>query len=90
MISVVIRSSVVQIMTPDALRGRVSAVNSLFIASSNELGDFRSGSVTAAVGPVACAVAGGVMSLGIVLLFRSTFRPLFELQKIEPPSARQD
>ncbi len=85
MISVVIRSSVVQIMTPDALRGRVSAVNSLFIASSNELGDFRSGSVTAAIGPVACAVTGGVMSLGVVLLFRKTFRPLFELQKIEPP-----
>lgn len=85
MISVVIRSSVVQILTPDNLRGRVSALNSLFIASSNELGDFRSGSVTALLGPVGCALLGGVMAFGVVAFSAVAFKPLRELKEIKAP-----
>ena len=50
MVSVNIRLTLIQLATPDELRGRVSAVNSLFIATSNDLGDFRAGSVAAAIG----------------------------------------
>ena len=66
-ISVVIRSTLVQLLTPDSLRGRVSAVNSIFIGISNELGAFESGGLAALVGPVAAVVAGGVGCLGVVL-----------------------
>ncbi len=60
MFSVVIRGAVVQHNTPDALRGRVSALNSIFIACSNQLGDFRAGSIAAALGPVGAAFTGGI------------------------------
>lgn len=59
-ISVVIRHVLVQVRTPDALRGRVSAVNSVFIESSNELGGFESGLVAKLVGPVISVVSGGI------------------------------
>ena len=68
MISVIIRSTLVQVLTPDELRGRVAAINALFIGTSNELGGFESGALAALVGPVASVVAGGVGSIGIVLL----------------------
>lgn len=67
MFSVVIRTSVVQTLTPDALRGRVSALNSIFIASSNQVGDFRAGSVAALVGPVGAGLIGGVMALVVAV-----------------------
>jgi len=59
-ISVVVRSTLVQITTPDDMRGRVSALNSLFIGTSNELGAFESGAVANLVGPVASVVLGGI------------------------------
>lgn len=67
MISVNIRSTLIQLATPDALRGRVSAVNSLFVTTSNDLGDFRAGSVAAAVGAVPAVVIGAVMAFGVAL-----------------------
>lgn len=67
MVSVNIRSTLVQLATPDELRGRVSAVNSLFIATSNDLGDFRAGAVAAAIGAVPAAVLGALMAFGITL-----------------------
>ena len=67
-ISVVVRHSLVQLLTPDALRGRVSAVNNVFIICSNEVGAFESGAVAAAFGAVASAVIGGVGSIVVVLL----------------------
>lgn len=67
MVSVVVRSTLVQVLTPDALRGRVGAVNALFIGTSNELGGFESGAVAALVGPVITVVAGGIGSILIVL-----------------------
>jgi len=63
-ISVVIRHSFVQLLTPDAMRGRVSAANSVFIASSNELGTFESGATTAlGVGLFSTVAAGAMLSV---------------------------
>ncbi len=59
-ISVVVRHTLVQVLTPDHLRGRVSAVNSVFIGVSNEIGSFESGAVARLIGPIAAVVAGGV------------------------------
>ena len=68
MVSVVIRSGLVQLNTPDAMRGRVNAVENVFIGASNELGMFESGTVAAAVGTVGSVVLGGLGTLAIVLL----------------------
>ncbi len=67
-VSVVVRHTLVQILTPDQLRGRVSAINSLFIGASNELGGFESGLVAAWFGPVVSVVSGGIGTLLVVLL----------------------
>lgn len=65
-ISVVLRSTVLQLATPDHMRGRVSSVNSLFISSSNELGAFYSGSMARLLGLVPSVVIGGFMTIGVV------------------------
>lgn len=65
-VSVVIRHTLVQILTPDSLRGRVSAVSSLFIGASNELGAFESGLVAELIGPTFAVVSGGVGTLLVV------------------------
>jgi MFS family permease len=66
-ISVVVRSTLVQVLTPDDMRGRVSALNSLFIGTSNELGAFESGLVAQAFGPIFSVVSGGIGTLLIVV-----------------------
>jgi predicted MFS family arabinose efflux permease len=66
-VSVVIRHTIVQLLTPDDKRGRVSAVNSLFIGTSNELGGFESGMVAHWLGPVLSVVTGGVGTILVVL-----------------------
>ncbi|MGI8498022.1 MAG: MFS transporter [Gemmatimonadaceae bacterium] len=66
-ISVVVRSTLLQLLTPDDMRGRVSAVNSVFIGTSNELGGFESGAIAALFGPVFSVVAGGVGTIVVVL-----------------------
>jgi MFS family permease len=66
-ISVVVRSTLVQILTPDDMRGRVSALNALFIGTSNELGAFESGLIANYFGPVVSVVSGGIGTLTIVL-----------------------
>jgi hypothetical protein len=65
-VSVVIRMTLSQLGTPNELRGRVSAVNSLFIGTSNQLGEFESGAMASLLGPVAAVVAGGVGTLAVV------------------------
>ena len=67
-VSVVVRHTLVQILTPDEKRGRVSAVNSLFIGTSNELGGFESGLVAHWFGPVFSAVSGGIGTILVVVL----------------------
>ena len=59
-VSVVVRHTLVQLLTPDTMRGRVSAVNNVFIGSSNELGRFESGFVAAMFGPVFSVISGGI------------------------------
>ena len=83
MISVVLRSSIVQLRTPDKLRGRVSSLNTLFIASSNELGDFRSGSAAALLGPVTGALVGGIMAFAVAGIAMVVFKPLRQLGQLE-------
>ena len=82
MISVNIRMTLVQTATPDHLRGRVSAVNSIFIASSNEMGDVRAGGAAAFFGPVAAACAGGFMALGVVCIGFLAFPRLRRLDRL--------
>ncbi|GGF57623.1 MFS transporter [Alteromonas lipolytica] len=83
MISVVIRGAAVQLNTPDELRGRVSAANSIFIASSNQLGDFRAGAVAAAIGPVAATLLGGGCALAITLGGAIWFKELRQLKSLK-------
>ena len=80
MVNVVIRQTLVQLETPNEMRGRVSAVNSIFIGASNQLGEFESGATAALLGPVGSVVAGGV---GTVLVAAAWWR-LF------PSLARRD
>jgi MFS family permease len=67
-ISVVVRHTLMQTLTPDEMRGRVAAVNTVFISSSNELGEFESGTVAAWTTPVLSVVSGGIGTIVIVLL----------------------
>jgi hypothetical protein len=67
-ISVVVRGTLVQVLTPDAMRGRVSAVNAIFISSSNELGGFESGITADYFGPVASVVGGGIGTMLVVAI----------------------
>jgi MFS family permease len=76
MVSVVVRQTLVQLETPDAMRGRVSAVNSLFIGASNQLGEFRAGAMAAGIGAVASVVVGGLGTLAVALLWRRWFPAL--------------
>jgi MFS family permease len=66
MVSVVVRQTLVQLDTPDAMRGRVGAVNSMFIGASNQLGEFESGATAAWFGPVGSVVVGGLATLLVV------------------------
>lgn len=75
-ISVYIRSALVQFATPDAMRGRVSAVSTLFISASNELGGFESGVTAALLGTVPAVVLGGVGTLIVVAVWMRAFPPL--------------
>jgi MFS family permease len=76
MVSVVIRQSLVQLETPDDMRGRVSAVNSVFIGASNQLGEFESGASAAWLGPVASVLLGGAGSIMIAMLWWRWFPSL--------------
>jgi MFS family permease len=82
MVSVVIRQSLVQLATPDAMRGRVSAVNSVFIGASNQLGEFESGATAALWGPVASVVWGGVGTVAVVLAWIGLFPDLAKRDRL--------
>jgi MFS family permease len=75
-VSVVIRSSLVQLLTPDSMRGRVNAVNSLFVGTSNQLGEFESGMLAGLLGAVPAAVIGGVGTILVVLIWSRLFPDL--------------
>jgi MFS family permease len=82
-ISVVVRSSLVQLLTPDDMRGRVNAVNSLFIGTSNQLGEFESGMLAGLIGPVATGVVGGVGTIAVVLIWMRLFPQLTKVERLD-------
>ncbi len=82
-VSVVIRHTLAQLGTPNHLRGRVSAVNSLFIGTSNQLGEFESGALAALVGPVASVVAGGVATVAVVGIVAARWPEVRRMGRLE-------
>jgi MFS family permease len=83
MISVVVRASLIQLGTPDAMRGRVSAVNAMFIGTSNQLGEFESGITAAWLGTVPSVVFGGIGTILAVLLGLRLFPQLARIDRLE-------
>ena len=84
MVSVVIRLTLVQVETPDEMRGRVSAVNSTFIGASNELGDFRAGAMADWLGPVGSVFVGGIGTLLVAALWVKLFPTLARRDQLMP------
>jgi MFS family permease len=82
-VSVVIRSSLVQLSTPDEMRGRVSAVNSMFIGASNQLGEFESGMAAALLGVVPSVVLGGVGTILVALWWMRLFPELSRIERLK-------
>ncbi len=82
-VSVVIRLSLVQLRTPDAMRGRVGAVNYLFVGASNQLGEFESGMTAALFGAVPAALLGGIGTVLVALLWMRLFPTLRKVDRLE-------
>lgn len=83
MLSVYVRQTLVQLVTPDPMRGRVAAVSSLFIGASNELGEFESGVVARFLGPVGAAIFGGVGAIVVTALWAKLFPALRKADRLE-------
>jgi MFS family permease len=89
MLSVYVRQSLIQLYTPNDMRGRVGAVSSLFVSASNELGEAESGFLAALIGPVTAVIAGGVGAIAVTLLWSRLFPELrlarsFDVPKLGP------
>lgn len=87
MVSVYVRTSLIQLHTPDAMRGRVSAVSQLTISASNELGEAESGILASLLGPVGAVVAGGIGAIAITLIWARLFPELKNARTFDPPEA---
>jgi MFS family permease len=85
MFSVYVRQSLIQLYTPDSMRGRVGAVSSLFISASNELGEAESGFLGAIIGPVAAVIAGGVGAILVVAIWSWKFPELRLARSFDAP-----
>jgi predicted MFS family arabinose efflux permease len=83
MLSVYVRQTLVQLVTPDPMRGRVAAVSSVFVGASNELGEFESGVVARFLGPVGAAVFGGVGALAVTVVWSRLFPDLRRADRLE-------
>jgi MFS family permease len=83
MVSVYVRQNVVQLGTPDHMRGRVSAVNSIFIGASNELGQFRAGVMGSWFGPVGAVLIGGLATVVVTVTWMKLFPPLRKIDRPE-------
>jgi MFS family permease len=83
MLSIVVRQPVIQLETPDAMRGRVSAVNALFIGTSNQIGEFRAGMTAAWFGTIPSVLIGGIGTLIVVLIWIKAFPALFHMRNFE-------
>jgi len=85
MISVYVRETLIQLWTPDEVRGRVSAVNMLFVGASNEVGEFRAGTVGALIGVVPAVVLGGVGTVLVAALWARWFPHLRNARHLDAP-----
>ncbi len=83
MVSVSIRETIMQLWTPDSVRGRVNAVNSVFIGASNELGEFRAGMMAAVIGAQAAVVFGGAATMAVAAIWSRTFPGLRRQGRID-------
>src|SRR4051812_34370150 len=88
MLSVYVRQSLIQLYTPDEMRGRVGAVSSLFISASNELGETESGFLGALIGPIPAVIAGGVGAIAVVFLWSWWFPELRLAKSFDAPDLR--
>jgi MFS family permease len=84
MVSVVIRMTIVQLETPDDMRGRVSAVNSLFVTASNQLGEFRAGLMAAWLGAIPAVMIGGVAAVLVAAVGSKVFAQLYHVDTLDP------
>lgn len=89
MISVYVRETLIALWTPDEVRGRVNAVNSVFIGASNELGEFRAGTMAHFIGAVPAVVIGGIGALMVSLLWAGIFPQLRKIDKLDAPDRQQ-
>ncbi|EQB11208.1 membrane protein [Sphingobium quisquiliarum P25] len=89
MVSVYVRQSLIQLHTPDAMRGRVSSLSQLTVSASNELGEAESGFLAALVGPIAAVIGGGVGAIIITLLWARLFPELRLARTFDPPDMRE-
>lgn len=85
MISVYVRETLIQVWTPDRLRGRVNAVNMVFVGASNELGEFRAGTMAALIGTVPAVVFGGIGAMGVAVLWAAWFPQLRDVRRLDTP-----
>ncbi len=90
MVSVYVRETLIQLWTPDALRGRVNAVNLVFIGASNELGEFRAGVAAALLGTVTAVVAGGAGTLAVTALAARWFPQLRRVDRLDRPQRESE
>jgi hypothetical protein len=88
MVSVIVRGTLIQLNTPDEMRGRVSAVNSLFIGTSNEFGQFESGITAQWFGTVPAVVLGGIGTIVVVILWTGLFPQLRSVNELVPQRAQ--
>lgn len=82
MVGVYVRETLIQLWTPDNVRGRVNAVNMVFVGASNELGEFRAGMMAAAIGAVPAVVVGGIGAIGVAGLWALLFPALRRVQHL--------
>jgi MFS family permease len=90
MLSVYVRQSLIQIWTPNEMRGRVGAVSTLFISGSNELGEAESGFLAALIGAVPAVVLGGLGAIGVTILWARLFPELVRARTFDPPKTLED
>ncbi|QND22224.1 MFS transporter [Rhizobium leguminosarum bv. viciae] len=90
MVSVYVRESLIALWTPDQLRGRVNAVNMVFVGASNELGEFRAGTMAALFGAVPAVVIGGIGTLVVAAIWASSFPKLRRIDTLDAPTVSSE
>ncbi|MGO7672789.1 MFS transporter [Rhizobium ruizarguesonis] len=90
MVSVYVRESLIALWTPDQLRGRVNAVNMVFVGASNELGEFRAGTMAAIFGAVPAVVIGGIGTLVVAAIWASSFPKLRRIDTLDAPAVSSE